>query len=424
MKRVVFAVTFCLAGASAFGVTLKDLNIARDPENLDGAIYATAVFNLNLRSGPGAEFEVISVVPSGAEIPVIGWITVGTNGSELWIRTWHGGRKGWLSAFQEGTRLVERAGGPLFPLSVTVEGVKFRYRVSKGSWRKEEMWLGRGEILEFVSTGSFFRGIGDFVHFDVKYEGKVGEIEAYNRELPSPDDVKLLEPGEGPGWFVDLPSKFLDLNLTCYYEVPNFDFVRPGEYTKYRSGPGFEYGVMEDVLLTGWILFIDDNWALARAFNGRGWLYLGTAEDPNVQIYKSLDFPVWEDLPATKSVNLEDVFNGVDGLGHKGVTIYYDYWPASNTLHIDFVEPYFSPYIDKVTIREAAFYQPPEAAEPLCVKAAREGVRRGWHETVILTYSFDVPGTLDRDAPFRISTKMLYEGSEEFEVDFHCNPPR
>jgi hypothetical protein len=414
-KVVITIVAVSLGVSVASAVSLKELNLPRDPANLDGAIYGKTVYGMNLRAGPGKYFAVIGAVPAGAEVPVVGWISALEEEEGFWLRTWYRGQRGWLCAFSEGERLIERDGGPLFTLRAkeNIEGNYFGKSRPEPGAAFEFVWL--DEIYWFDPWGA-----GD-VYFRVKYGGECAKLRAY-REEEVPEERRVFYPKPpaptAAGWTVDLEPEFLELNLTYDYERCDFDFTRP-DNTRVCDGPGYEFNDLECFVLSNYILFVEGEWALVDHFHNWGWTHIGTEREPNIQIYRVIPY-YQEELTRIKIADQV----GVYGDEEKWVKVYDAYWPRADEVYVEFREPYFSKSIGKVKINEAAFYQPPEAGEPLCVKAAGEGLKWGWHETVILTYSFDVPDTLDRDAPFRISTKMLYEGSEEFEVDFNCNPPR
>jgi hypothetical protein len=92
MKTLVLGVAVTLVAAAAFGVSLKDLNVARDPEDLDGAVFATTTSDQNLRAGPGFNFAVIGTVPVGGRVPVIARVSP-RNEDGFWFRTQYEGIK-------------------------------------------------------------------------------------------------------------------------------------------------------------------------------------------------------------------------------------------------------------------------------------------------------------------------------------------
>jgi len=416
MKKLIIIITVSLITSAAFGVSLKELNIARDPENPDGAIYGKTVYGMNLRAGPGEYFAVIGAVPAGAEVPVVGWISGLEEEEGFWVRTWYEGLRGWLCAFSEGERLIERDGGPLFTLRAkeNIEGNYFGKSRPEPGAALEFVWL--DEVYWFDPWGS------RFVNFRVKYGDENAELFAYREEnVPEERRVFFAKPPAptAAGWTVDFDAEFLELNLTYNYERCDFYFLKPDDNGVY-DGPGYEFGDVEHWFLITSILFIEDGWALVDASYKYGWIPVGTESGPDIRINRIIPY----ELVVRTGIGNATRAMGVYGDWDKWVEIYDDYWPTPDDIYVEFREPYFSTAIDKTEISEVSFYQPPDAAEPLAVKAAGEGVKSGWHETVILIYSFEAPKELDRDAPFRIAAKMLYEDEKEFEVDFHCNPSR
>jgi hypothetical protein len=406
-KVAITVVAVCFGVSVASAVSLKELNLPRDPENVDGAIYGKTVYGMNLRAGPGKYFAVIGAVPAGAEVPVVGWVSALDEEEGFWVRTWYKGRRGWLCAFSEGERLVERDGGPLFTLRAkeNIEGNYFGKRHPEPGAALEFVWL--DDVYWFDPWGS------RYVNFRVKYGDECAKLRAYRKEdVPEQRRVFFAKPPAptAAGWTVDFEPEFLDLNLTYDYERCDFYFIKP-DNNRVCEGPGYEFRDVECFALFNYILFTEGEWALVDHYHNWGWTHIGTEEDPSVQMQRVIPYSKEAGRPEPETDSY--------------CRVYDDYWPSASAVYLEFVDPYFAVYFtEKLTLREAAFYQPPEAAEPLYVKAACEGAKGGRYEAVTLTYSFDVPVTLDRDAPFRISTKMSIEGSEEFKVDFHCNPPR
>lgn len=63
-----------------------------DPSTIETSVYATTQFDLNLREGPGLNWDVLSIVSGGTTIPVIG-----RTASTIWIQVVHEGQIGWIS---------------------------------------------------------------------------------------------------------------------------------------------------------------------------------------------------------------------------------------------------------------------------------------------------------------------------------------
>lgn len=106
MKIWVLGITVSVTASAALGVTLDDLNIARDPENVDDAVFVETPFDLELRSGPGNEFSVICKITKGSRLPIIAWFAARYK-KGFWVRTWYGEKKGWLYCTREVRRYVE-----------------------------------------------------------------------------------------------------------------------------------------------------------------------------------------------------------------------------------------------------------------------------------------------------------------------------
>lgn len=412
MKRVVFAVTFCLAGASAFGVTLKDLNIARDPGDLEGAIYGTTLYTLNLRSGPGLNFPKVGFVPEGAKVPISGWIDV-SYGDGFWFRTRYRGEKGWLCSAHEGTRLVERDGGPIFKVSVAVDKLKFSWEKDPGLYEWEEIWLPRGEELEFLALrgSEGFSPEAEYFDFLVKYGEKTGHIDAYGNEKYARLSVEPC-PGDKSTWFVDCPSELLDLSLVYYRAIPWFEFIGPEERRRYYSGPGFGYEKNEYILFHDGVLFLADNWGLIRTYDELTWVYLGTDEEPNVRMTTDL---AGGECPLPDNVDPATV----------GDTLYIkmsrDLWPSNRRIYLTLHAPYFCEFKETGVIDFVDIYQPPGSTVPVFSAPAGGGEGHLWHETYLLTYGLSLPKSVNINAPFRAVARMHYEGAQKFEVALLCN---
>ncbi|MEL7433314.1 MAG: SH3 domain-containing protein [Chloroflexota bacterium] len=63
-----------------------------DTNTIETDVYATPQFDLNFRTGPGLNWEVIAVIPAGETIPV-----VGRTASTSWMQVVYDGQLGWIS---------------------------------------------------------------------------------------------------------------------------------------------------------------------------------------------------------------------------------------------------------------------------------------------------------------------------------------
>jgi len=255
MRELLIGIIIFFVAAPAFGVTLEELNVAHDPKNLDNVIYGTTVYSLNFRAGPGKHFAVLGTVPTGTEVPVVGWLSGLSDDDGFWIRTWYKGERGWLCAYSEGERLIERNGGPLFTLRAN-EKTAERHRGKKAP--------APGDTLEFVQLRELYWTdllcwFGD-VDFRVKYGDEYAWVTAYEEEdIPEAPPLFYPKPPapSARGWTVDFDPEFLDLNLTYKYERCDFHFTDSGGEIEVRRGPGSEFAEVEYWFLFNYILFID-----------------------------------------------------------------------------------------------------------------------------------------------------------------------
>jgi hypothetical protein len=351
----------------------------------------------------------------GAEVPILGWIERDDEDG-FWFRTEYEGKKGWLCSTYEGTRLVERDGGPIFTITVAVARLEFHWLKEPKRREWVDIWLPRGEELEFLAVwgvwgSNVFSPGAEYFRFFVKYGEKLGYIHAYGNEQFSSFDVEPA-PGETSIWFVDCPPELLDLSLVYYRDVPGFEFVGPEERCGYYSGPGFDYPEDESVFLHYSVYFLEGNWALIWSYNEWSWVYVGTEEEPNVQMTKRLAGGLCP-LPDKGDYHMED--------GDLEVSLSRDYWPANPRIYATLSAAYFCEYKKAGVVDSVDIYQPPESAAPVFSAAAGAGEKGWWHETYLLKYGLTVSRSVDLDAPFRAVTRMHYEGAQEFEMEFLCN---
>ena len=418
MQKFLIGMAAAFGAAAALGVTLDELNVARDPENLDGVIYGKAVYNMNFRAGPGKHFATLGTVPGGTEVPVLGWITEYVWDGEFWIRTEYEGKRGWLCGHSDGERLIEREGGPLFPMEVKAAELRFGYT----------KWLHKGDKLEFASMSfGYLEADAESIFFRVQHDGVWDSLCAYASEEYAEYYSRTVAkegPSERPaGWFVDFPPEFLKLNFDYNYEGYDLEFADGAAYPQYYLGPGFEFPRAENVLLHESVIFVEGPWALVRSVEDWSWVYLGTEEKPNVQVTEAIRFKELKEFPKIDGPPLEDVFDGYwEGEG-KRISLYHDIWPSSNALYIRFSEPYFSQYIGNVAVKRVDVYQPPEEEIAFYSGPPAVEVERWWLVMSLLTYAAELPAGFDFQAPFKMDVEMAYEEAEKFTLTFNCNRP-
>jgi len=390
-------------------------DIATDPETLENAFYGKVVCDdgLQLRTGPGNYFPEITRVPKGAKVPVIFWLNPPIpygEGTQMWIRTEYKGKYGWLCAFEgdkrvryKGGRYIEYEGGPLFPLKVIVDNLKFNHFYSF-DWIKDK--IPKGEDLEFISLCNGWKvGSGNYMVFVVKYKDTEGHITAY----------------ENNKWYVDYPQRLLDLKLS--YNYPSFDFVWEFESLPLRMGPDEKYKSMSDLHFTyfGPIIFRTGRWALIPMAYNCAWIDMGTEEKPEVKIYKTLSYHYMDD-------NFNEIIGDKDKAdeiwGDKGIEVFKDCWPVSNLLHVGVADYFMSKNIDDVKINSVEIYQPPDAEKPLySIPAAKEDIDRvGWYETIWVYYSVHLPEDFKSEELNKLVINFEIGDVKDLRLDFVHNP--
>jgi hypothetical protein len=394
------------------------LGVAQDPENLDGVIYGTTAFTLNFRAGPGKHFAALGTVPAGAEVPVLGWMTDRLRNGEFWIRTEYGGKRGWLCAFIDGERLIEREGGPLFPITVKAEKSLFEYQKESIYDPWYPRWLGKGDEVEFASLWGESRLESDAedIDFWVKHGGSWGHLCAYATEEyieGQRSSIVIGYPGTKlSGWFVDFPPEFLALNFDYNYRRYDFEFVDGAAHRDYYLGPGFGFAKTDSVYLHAFVLFIEGRWGLAYSWNDWSWVYLGSEGKPNVQMTEYL---AGGECPVPTKGGPRVVEDGIN------IAVNRDGWPSKRRLYFTLRAPYFCSFKEDGRVDFVDIYQPPESTIPVFSASAGPGKKDSWHETYLLIYALKVPESVDLDAPFRAATRMHYEGGQDFEMEFLCN---
>jgi hypothetical protein len=409
-----------LTSAQALGLTRHPLGVAQDPENLDGAIYGEALCNLNLRLGPSEEFDSIAVIPGGSEIPIIGWVG-GDGGESLWVRTWYGEYRGWACAFGGEERLIGRDGGPLFPLVVVADGLSFDVRKAVVDWplNWQDMQLKKGSTLEFISVcdNELFSSGWHDCRVYVKYGRDYGIINIYgDKPKRDVDEERGTVTTEPSPWAVSAPPEFTALSLEYQARVGLFEFVGPEEYGYLFAGPGNQYEKLEPhnhYVIVGSI-FAEGQWALVRVWGGFGWVYLGTAEEPNIQTYGHF---------GKRAVIGEDTQSIIYEIGEDvDIGVKITNWPTRNKIYLEMTGPYFSAdSLENTEVTRITVYQPPDSDTPLYSGPPLDKIESGWHETGFYSYGATMPETFAPDEPFRVVGDFSFKETQEFEMEFLCN---
>jgi len=419
--RAILSVLFsalAVSSSSVYGLARHPLNVAQDPETLDGAIYGKALDDLDLRVGPSEEFDVITSVPADSEIPIIGWLS-GAEGESLWIRTWLGDKRGWLCAFDGNRRLIERDGNALFPLVVVADGLLFRTERSDRNSRfaPKEIRLEEGSELEFISVcdnESFSPYFYDCRVF-VKCGNYYGSVNIYGNE-PKRELKGSTITTEPRPWAVSCPPEFTELSLEYNYGTGLFEFVGPEEYRAFYSGPGFEFENMGPYFVIVDTVFVDEPWALVKVWSGFGWVYMGSTEAANIQTYSHcVDYALCDYPPPVSE----------EGEGEVEVSIKMTRWPTKDKVYVEFNGPYFSAdYIENTVVEKIRVFQPPTNETPLYSGRPTEIICSSWHETGFNSYGVTLPEGFASGEPFRVLTNMSFQKVHKFEMEFLCNEGR
>lgn len=409
-----------LIAAAAYGATLEELNIARDPENLEGALYGEALCNLNLRLGPSEEFDSIAVIAGGSEIPIIGWVS-GDGGESLWVRTWYGEDKGWACAFGGEERLIARDGGPLFPLVVVADGLSFYVMKAGAEWpfNWKDILLKKGSTLEFISVcdNEIFSSGWHDCRVYVKSGKDYGIINIYGnepkREVDGERGTTTTEPRP---LAVSAPPAFTALSLEYQARVGLYDFVGPEEYGYLFAGPGNQYekmGAHDGYVITDTV-FVEGLWALVKVWGGFGWIYLGTAEEPNIQTYGHF---------RNREAIDEDTQSIIDEMGeYVAIGLKITKWPTRDKIYVEMTGPYFSAdSLENTEVVKITVWQPPDSDTPLYSGPPLDKTEGGWHETVLYSYGATMPATFAPDEPFRVVGDFSFKETREFQMEFLCN---
>jgi uncharacterized protein YraI len=185
MKRCM--VVLCLIVASAVG------SWAQEPGNT--GVYLTTQFDLNLRGGPGQNWEVITTLPPGTTLPVIG-----RTADTQWLQVAYSSVNGWLS-----TRYVVWTGDVI---ELPVDGVGFEayvrrvgvlaYTVRETPYYRE--WVDPANLLGVLPPETQVEVIGrlgyardQFFNVMVLFEGQHYWVGAWNLDLEAGRYTSVLD---------------------------------------------------------------------------------------------------------------------------------------------------------------------------------------------------------------------------------------
>lgn len=88
MKRLILLLLILITSSIVFA---QDETVV-DPTTIETDVYATTQFDLNLREGPGLNWDILGIISGGTTIPVIG-----RTASTGWMQVVHEGQLGWIS---------------------------------------------------------------------------------------------------------------------------------------------------------------------------------------------------------------------------------------------------------------------------------------------------------------------------------------
>jgi len=410
---LILVVAYALGGVAspAFGATLDELDLPRDPKNLEAALTGKAVRNFDLRSGPGEKFPVIVTVLEGAGVAITGW-----RGG--WLRVWFGDIKGWLNVSDRKAFPIENEGGPLCPLTVSADEIEIDVRC----YEREAfiafptLRLKKGDVLNFRFE-SFYdekeKSRGN-IEFLVEHGGAVGWIVAYS-PVPRPGEV---EPDDRKGWFVEFDHGILKSDLDYAYDKVYFLPVDGPYDPSLYAGPGFEYEKVGSASFRGPVYFIERDWALVLGCEDYEWLYIGTDRKPAVNFFRYYTDPFEQCCPIPADMDPDVVDVGVYAVAKT------DYWPERRHVYIDLSTFYGCRFFDRAVVDTIRVFQPPDADEPLGSGPAGKPFGWSWYECGFLTHSLEVPAAFDFDKPFRLVGEMHYEDAQDFEMVFLCDPAK
>jgi hypothetical protein len=408
MRKLLVGMAVVFIPLAAFSVTLDDLNLPRDPENVEVALKGKAVRAFDLRSGPAEQFPVMVTAPEGARVAVTGW-------REGWLRVWYGDTRGWIDAADRKGLPIKREEGPLCPVEVSGDRIKMyvRYYENEPLITFSALWLNQGDVLNFRFDAYYdekeeTRGS---IGLLVEHEGAVGWIVGYS---PAPRPGRV-EPEDKRGWLVEFDQGILKYDLSRGYDKVYFLPLDGRRNPKLYAGPGSEYEEVATASFRGPVYFVERDWALVLGFEDYEWLYIGTDEKPAVNFFGYYTDPFERCCPIPADMKADEADVGVYAV------VKTDYWPDRRRVYIDLSTFYGCRFFDRAVVDTIRVFQPPDADEPLCSGPAGKPFAWSWYEAGFLTHSLEVPAAFDFDKAFRLVGEMHYGGAQEFEMEFRCN---
>jgi len=248
------------------------------------------------------------------------------------------------------------------------------------------------------------------------YKGELGWIcgEKHFNWVVSTNDGKPLE---------ERRKKELGNWDDSLWDYPATHMIGKDEHKVWRSGPGISFPPLEneDIVgnldFDGYIVFVEDNWALVSQFIWMGWVPIDIDGKPNMIIYSDLS-SLYEGLPQANPKEVAD-----SNWDYVSFSLHGDGYPPGNRLYIELaIYFYFKGDIDSMAIKPVTIYQPPEASEPLYKGEAKLTHSSGIYETGHFYYAMDMPPTFKFDAPFRLDATIKCKGVKELEITYPPPP--
>jgi len=395
MKHILLFIVFLLVVA-IWATDWKSLGVACEPLDTTYAFPATTIQPLSFRAGPGTDFAVMGMIPQGEQVTVLGWLNCGwghADRSELWVRAEYGGKRGWLCAYSDGERLLERDGGPLFPIRILIKNPR--------ELDKRDLDVPAGETVEFISNQNPY----DYIYTGsllVKWGSALGYIYKHSFEPEEYEDLpeSIVEKAKQEE-LLEYPKGFWELGVLDNHKQYLFDYIdaKVNENTHFYSGPGFDYPEL-DLIENGSLLFVEGKWALVQVFPAWGWIYIGDEIGPKIRVYSS--------LAVLEAPYPEGDFPEIEDGGAPGMSLGKDIWPKTTHLMLECWGAYFCELIKVMKIKGLKIYQPPESLKALENIRLSPVIKTGWHETIIRKYPITFKSNFDPGKPFRLIFTVDY----------------